>query len=135
MKIVCLGDSITKGLGVTSKYRWTTLVNLETDAEIINKGLNGDTTGGMLSRFYQNVITEQPDRVLLLGGMNDILISDSIDHSKANIFAMIHHARNSGIQPILGIPPSIYEPVREEWRPLFSIKKVCLKHKALCEWI
>ena len=42
MKIVCLGDSLTYGFGVSRSNSWTNIVNKETRLEIVNKGINGD---------------------------------------------------------------------------------------------
>lgn len=146
MKIVCLGDSITNGLGVTAKNRWVSLVDEETDYDFVNKGLNGDTTSGMLSRFNEHVIKEQTDAVLIMGGLNDIIISESIvEYCKTNIFAMIHHARHANIMPVLGIEPAsfpadgeetaIRPPIKGEWKILFDPVRVCEQHKNLSEWI
>lgn len=56
MKIVCLGDSLTYGFGVSRSNSWTNIVNEETRLEIVNKGINGDTTSGMLARFNEDVV-------------------------------------------------------------------------------
>ncbi|MCD8140286.1 MAG: hypothetical protein LUE17_11010 [Planctomycetaceae bacterium] len=48
MKILCLGDSLTFGTGVTRSNAWTTLVHKQTGYEVVNRGVPGDTTGGML---------------------------------------------------------------------------------------
>ena len=51
MKLICIGDSLTFGYGVRPSQRWTRLCAQETGWEIVNKGISGDTTGGMLVRL------------------------------------------------------------------------------------
>jgi lysophospholipase L1-like esterase len=43
--------------------------------EFVNCGINGDTTGGMLTRLQDEMTAHSPDKVLLMGGGNDIFIS------------------------------------------------------------
>lgn len=51
MKLICIGDSLTFGYGVRPSRRWTRLCAQETGWEIVNEGISGDTTGGMLVRL------------------------------------------------------------------------------------
>ena len=55
MKIICIGDSLTEGYGVGRPENWVTLLNERSENDIINKGISGDTTGGMLARFQKDV--------------------------------------------------------------------------------
>lgn len=54
MKIVCLGDSLTYGYGVPRKDGWVSLAAQATGHTLVNKGVSGDTTGGMLARFARD---------------------------------------------------------------------------------
>jgi len=89
MKIVALGDSLTVGesefepsdSGQTisyPKYLETLaeihLRGLHSDAKVnvLNRGINGDLTSGMLERFSRDVIDEKPDYAIILGGTNDL---------------------------------------------------------------
>jgi acyl-CoA thioesterase I len=56
MKIVCIGDSLTEGLGVDKQKSWPIILGELGKMVVINKGISGDTTSGMVSRFYQDVI-------------------------------------------------------------------------------
>ena len=59
MKLICIGDSLTFGYGVRPSQRWTRLCAQETGGEIVNEGISGDTTGGMLvgcARCWRSVI-------------------------------------------------------------------------------
>ena len=48
-----------------------------TGFEVLNKGINGDTTAGILGRFTQDVINHQPDMVFVLTGTNDFIYRDA----------------------------------------------------------
>ncbi|MFT6707865.1 MAG: acyl-CoA thioesterase-1, partial [Flavobacteriales bacterium] len=52
-KLVTLGDSLTEGYNIDKLKRWTKLLHQKHNLEIINSGISGDTTTGMLSRFSE----------------------------------------------------------------------------------
>ena len=58
MKLICLGDSLTFGYGVRASQRWTHLCAQHTGWKIVNEGVSGDTTGGMLARLAARVLPE-----------------------------------------------------------------------------
>ncbi|MDR3073453.1 MAG: hypothetical protein LBV01_01850, partial [Deltaproteobacteria bacterium] len=65
MKLVCLGDSLTYGYGVRRALVWTTLAAKDSGAEIVNRGVNGLLTEGMLALFPREVLAPRPDAALL----------------------------------------------------------------------
>jgi Lysophospholipase L1 and related esterases len=108
MELVCLGDSLTFGYGVSSKQRWTNLAAQMSGWHIVNRGICGDTTGGMLVRLREELGREPaPDAVLLMGGANDIFFSGSAVNARANMGAMLHQVLAAGILPLAGIPTPI----------------------------
>lgn len=116
MKIVCLGDSLTYGYGNARRDIWTNLAAQSLGIEIVNKGINGDTSGGMLSRFNRDVLDEKPAAVSVVCGANDIFASPAVDNLRANVFAMRHLAANAQIVFILGtLPPIVAEKVPQGW--------------------
>ena len=56
MKLIRIGDSLTFGYGVHLSQRWTRLCAQETGWELVNEGINGDTTGGMLARMQGDLL-------------------------------------------------------------------------------
>lgn len=109
MKIVCVGDSLTFGYGVHPSLRWTHLCEQRTGWTVVNDGVNGDTTGGMLTRMQMRLLSKlREDRehphVLLMGGSNDVFYSGTDTAARANIGAMIHQLFAAGMLPIVGIP-------------------------------
>ena len=117
-RIVCMGDSLTYGYGVRRAATWTALVSrMSEDVEIINKGISGDTTSGMLARFEKDVLDMKPDLVFLMGGSNDIFFSHSIAAARNNITAMVNRCFYERISVVLGLPFEICEPaLAPEWR-------------------
>ena len=111
-KLICIGDSLTFGYGVHLSQRWTRLCAQETGWELVNEGINGDTTGGMLARMQGGVLAELregglgADRpyVLLMGGSNDVFYSGSDAAARGNMGAMIHKLFSVGVLPVVGIP-------------------------------
>lgn len=61
--IVFIGDSITEGANFKDYFD---------NAIILNKGISGDTTIGILKRLDDDVYKYQPAKVFLLIGINDI---------------------------------------------------------------
>lgn len=88
-KMICIGDSLTYGLGVPVGDSWVELLNRESSCDVINKGINGDTSGGMLARLHRDVLEHQPDLVFLMGGANDFIMGCGLGVVRANLMAMV----------------------------------------------
>ncbi len=116
MKIVCLGDSLTRGYGITASRAWVSLVSEKLGITMINRGISGDTTGGMLSRFEFDVVSHRPDYVLLMGGGNDFRAGCPPYVAQSNMMAMIHQAQSKGVIPIVGLAiPSDTDNLAPHW--------------------
>ena len=105
MKIVCLGDSLTYGYGVPRRDCWVSLAAEMTGHTIVNKGVNGDTAGGMLARFRRDVAEEAPGLLFVMGGGNDILFSGTDAQARADMAALVHQAPALGLKVLPGPPP------------------------------
>lgn len=125
MKIVCLGDSLTYGFGIRRSKIWTKLAQDKLGIEIINEGISGDTSSGMLSRFQKAVSEKSPEAVLIMGGVNDLIVGADLGMVKSNIMSMAHQSIAKYIDPIIGIPTKIYmENVRQDWAEFSDFNKV-----------
>lgn len=107
-KIVCIGDSLTAGYGVQINDRWSHMLSNNLTIEVVNSGISGDTTSGMLARFYEMAIKHKPDYVIILGGTNDLALDLPNNIIISNILAMTRHAKHHNIIPIIGIPPPFF---------------------------
>ena len=109
IKVVCIGDSLTMAHGVPIHKGWVSLANQALPFSIINKGLSGDTTAGMLARLHEYVNVENPSAVIIMGGTNDLSFNLPFNLIMANIHAMTRQLKYQDIQAIIGIPPPIYD--------------------------
>lgn len=136
MKIVCLGDSHTYGLGISRSDIWTRLAAMELNADIINKGVSGDTTGGMLSRLEKDVFLEKPDAVFIMGGTNDLIAGADLGMVQANIMSIVHLVYYNNILPVIGIPvkPDV-KNMRSDWRDFCDFEKVVEDLERYREWL
>lgn len=104
MKLVCMGDSLTEGYQIDLSKRWTEELKKVVNIDVVNSGICGDTTNGMLARFKTMVIDHNPSHVIIMGGTNDVFVGASIANIKSNILAMTRYARHHGIKAIIGLP-------------------------------
>ena len=102
--LVCHGDSLTASDELDRGSIWPSLVESRLKINVINSGIGGDTTGGLLSRFYPAVVQHRPDVVLIMGGTNDLWWDLDIKMILANIFTMTCQAEHHDIVPLVGIP-------------------------------
>jgi acyl-CoA thioesterase-1 len=131
-KIVCHGDSLTEASDLDKNYTWPILLENRLNLKIINSGIGGDTSGGLLGRFYDDVVRHQPDLVVILGGTNDLWWDLEVNLIQANIFTMACQAQYHNITPIVGLPlPLLMENIqrREMMAPIAGWQK-CVKKLA-----
>jgi lysophospholipase L1-like esterase len=113
--IVCHGDSLTQGADLNPNYTWPVLVENQVGIKIINSGIGGDTSGGLLGRFYHDVVQHKPDVVLVMGGTNDLWWDLDVNIILANIFAMTCQAEYHNMAPVVGLPLPLYmENIRQQ---------------------
>ncbi|HYP07825.1 MAG TPA: GDSL-type esterase/lipase family protein [Bryobacteraceae bacterium] len=92
-RVVFLGDDITQG--------WQ---NFFPDRPYLNRGIEGQTSGQMLLRFRQDVLSLKPKVVIIQAGSNDLagLTGPATQPMIAeNIMSMVELAKLHGIQVVL----------------------------------
>lgn len=99
-----MGDSLTEGADVVAGHTWPCLVGNALTLTVSNFGIGGDTTQGMLSRFYPEVIQLKPDYLFIMGGTNDLWWDWEVKTVLGNIFSMSFQARYHNITPVIGLP-------------------------------
>jgi len=88
--IVMIGDSITdRGL-------WSELTNRN---NIINRGISGDTTSGVLNRL--NNLNLNLQQAFIMIGINDLLRGQSIEYIFDNYKKIIIKLKDIGIKPVI----------------------------------
>ncbi len=138
MKLICMGDSITYGYGLSDlSQRWSDVTASRTGHTLTNCGVSGDTTAGMLARCQTQVFSQQADAFVFLGGINDISILGDDKIARANVISVYRQALALGLPMILGIPlpvepedlgAPLWEPDRDNAR----IAKLCEQY---AHWI
>ena len=72
-RIVCFGDSITHGGSyILYAQLFSDLRRPGSGITFLNAGISGDSAGGGLGRWSHDVAPMNPDRVLVMFGMNDV---------------------------------------------------------------
>lgn len=102
--LICHGDSLTEGSDLDRAATWPSQVANRLNIKVINSGVGGDTTGGLLSRFYPDVVQHHPDAVLIMGGTNDLWWDLDLKLVRAHIFTMTCQAEHHDITPLVGLP-------------------------------
>jgi lysophospholipase L1-like esterase len=76
--------------------------------KVVNKGVNGNQSFEMLSRFPEDVLALKPQAVLIWGFINDIhrtkkeVIQAATEKAKNSLQEMVRLSKSNGIIPILG---------------------------------
>lgn len=135
-RIVCIGDSITYGHQVEGSLTWIGRLRREEEINLLNVGLDGDTTEGMLTRFKEHVLDLEPKAVLIMGGGNDIFGEIPLEYVTNNIATMAQIALDKGIVPMVGIEPEPnHKKVPKEWKAFIDYDKACENMATLKQWL
>ncbi len=108
MKVLCLGDSLTEAYGIDPIYGWVNLLEEDLKAELINAGISGDTTAGMLARCENLLLKHEPSHIIILGGTNDLWFGLKDEYIISNIQAISRHAKYYGVEVLIGLPTLSY---------------------------
>jgi len=102
--VICIGNSTTYGYPSGGNMAYTYLLQQCLPSyHVINKGINGDRTDQMLSRFQADVLALNPKYVIIWGGENDIAqnkVEANISFTTTNLSAMYTAAKAAGIKII-----------------------------------
>lgn len=119
IKIITLGDSITKGVrtGVAAEETFAALLKGELRkqdiaAEVTNVGMGGERTDHALLRLEKDVTAEEPRIVTIMYGTNDSYVDQGqreprlTEHQyRDNLVQIVERLRRAGIQPVLMTEP------------------------------
>jgi len=135
-KVICLGDSLTYGYQVPRRETWTARAEADAGLNFVNRGINGDTTGGMLARLGSEVLDQAPDALILTGGTNDIITSGSSANARSNVAAITHQAAARGLPCFLGTPIPVDLPrVRPDWAALTDFARMMEVTRDYVDWL
>ena len=98
--IVCLGDSITSGVGAAPGQPFPVLLAEKIGAEVINAGVPGDTAEGGLARVDE-VLAHDPWMVIVELGGNDILNQVPPERTEAALRQILDRLLAARVVPVL----------------------------------
>jgi acyl-CoA thioesterase-1 len=122
--VVCLGDSVTKGVREGVKKEETFCFLLEESLNksglstiVVNSGVGGHTTADALKRFQSDVLAHRPQLVVIMFGLNDSWIDEgkttsrlTVDEYTENLKEMLSYLRIKDIRAILMTPNPVVAP-------------------------
>lgn len=148
---VFLGDSLTAGFQQGPGYlppRYYPFTNMlesslriklrelgsDKDIVIVNQGIDGDSTGGMLERFNRSVAPENPHIVLIWGGINDLSTRSTPEKVLPNILELIERTKGIGAIPIvLNVAPVMGVHFNETIQEMNKIiQSLCTEKDVTC---
>ena len=107
LTILALGDSLTEGLGVDNDANYPAQLEARLqemgykDVKVINSGLSGETSTGLVNRLDW-VLQTKPDITILTIGANDAMRGIDVATVEANIRTAIKRLQDNGSEVILG---------------------------------
>jgi len=107
--VLALGDSLTAGAGVTPEQAWPALLEQRTGWQVVNGGVNGDTTAQGLQRLPALLDEYHPVLVLVTLGGNDMLRHLPLNETEENLTKVIVKCKleNAGVVLLATPQPSI----------------------------
>jgi lysophospholipase L1-like esterase len=123
IRIVTLGDSITKGVrpGVSPEQTFSahlekTLRQQGLQVSVANAGIGGETTAGALNRLAKTVLNAQPHLVTVMYGTNDCYVDPgkkesrlSAERFKENLVEIVGQLAKAGVETVLMTEPAYAE--------------------------
>jgi len=115
--IVCLGDSLTEGVGANPGEDYPSVLSRELAFPVANLGRRGDTTAQALARLPE-VLERNPRLVIVLLGGNDFLRQVPRRETKKNLADVVRRLQAHGaIVVIAGMRLGLFT---DEFSPLYE---------------
>lgn len=105
---------VTFGDSITALSTWPQEVATTLNMHLVNAGIGGNTTDHAAARLERDVLSQDPDFVIISFGSNDFYRRGgapqvAVDAYKANLLDFVTAVRKSGATPLLMTPPFISE--------------------------
>lgn len=116
--IVCLGDSLTEGVGANPGEDYPSVLSRELAFPVANLGRRGDTTAQALARLPE-VLERNPRLVIVLLGGNDFLRQVPRSETRRNLAEVVRRLQAHGSMVViagmrLGLFTDEFSPIYEE---------------------
>lgn len=122
--ILALGDSLTEGLGVAEKDAYPAQLEAAlkqagyVNAKVINSGLSGETSTGLVNRLDW-VLKTKPDITILTTGANDAMRGIDVATIESNLRTAIERLQSEGSMVVL-VGMQIYDNLGDDYVKAFS---------------
>ena len=100
--IICFGDSLTYGTGAGKGMDYPSQLSKLVGKPVLNAGVPGDTTARALIRLDRDVLSKNPDLVLITLGGNDLKNGVPKGVAFSNLINIVESIQNSGARVIIG---------------------------------
>jgi len=105
--IVALGDSLTAGYGLEESIAYPAVLEKKlgvngTPYKVVNAGISGETSSGVLSRINWVISSLQPDVIILVTGANDGMRGIDPGLLYNNLDQLMAILKKKGIHVVLG---------------------------------
>ncbi len=126
-EIICFGDSITFGYGVTPDEAYPAHLARMVKVPVVNTGIDGDTTSEALKRIESDVLSRDPFLVIIEFGGNDFLRKVPLELTVKNLGEMVDMVQARGAMVALtDISAGL---LMREYKPLYQ--KLAKEKKAI----
>jgi acyl-CoA thioesterase I len=98
--IVCLGDSITAGVGADGAPTYPDLLAQRLDVDVVNAGYPGATAADLLARLPE-ALAHDPWLVIVEAGGNDMLRRVPVAETEAAVRGLVQGVLAAGAMPML----------------------------------
>jgi lysophospholipase L1-like esterase len=100
--IICFGDSLTYGTGAGKGMDYPSQLANMIRNPVINRGIPGDTTSSALRRLSRDVLSKNPDIVLITLGGNDLKNGVSRDIAFGNLKQIVQAIQRQDAKVVIG---------------------------------
>jgi len=112
--VLIVGDSISAGFGLDTRYGWASLLQTRLrqegyDDKVVNASISGDTSAGGQARLPALLAAQKPAVVVLELGGNDGLRGQPPAQLRQNLASMVDQSRQAGAKVLLlgmQLPPN-----------------------------
>src|SRR5215470_11984607 len=99
--IVCLGDSITAGVGAAPQESYPSRLAERLGRPVVNAGVSGDTAAQGLARVSEVLDQDDPWLVIVELGGNDLLRQVPIEETEKSLRAVVERLLAAKVLPVL----------------------------------
>jgi len=105
--VLAIGDSLTRGFGAPGQGYVEQLQALRPDLSVVNAGIDGERSAGLLARLDDALARHRPAVVLITTGGNDFLRRVPEADTRRQVAAMVDRVRAAGAWPVLFEMPRV----------------------------